>query len=56
MSGARRSFALTVQDFETLVTEECWQVDPRIFLTGQGQVTMAPNLTAEVAVYMFRKP
>lgn len=46
---------LTVQDFETLVTEQGWQVDRRIFLAGQRQVTMAPNLTAEVAVYMFRK-
>jgi methionine biosynthesis protein MetW len=46
---------LTVHDFETLVTEQGWHVDRRIFLSGQRQVTMLPNLTAEVAVYMFRR-
>jgi methionine biosynthesis protein MetW len=46
---------LTVQDFESLVSEQKWQVDRRIFLSGLRQVKLMPNLTAEVAVYMFRK-
>ena len=46
---------LTVQDFEKLVNEQGWHVDRRIFLAGQRQVSWMPNLTAEVAVYMFHK-
>lgn len=46
---------LTVHDFETLVSEQKWHVDRRIFLSGQRQVSAMPNLTAEVAVYMFRR-
>jgi methionine biosynthesis protein MetW len=45
---------LTVQDFESLASEQGWIVDRRIFLTGQRQLTMFPNLMAEVAVYRFR--
>jgi methionine biosynthesis protein MetW len=47
---------LTVQDFESLANEQGWHVDRRIFLAGQRQISMAPNLFAEVAVYMFHKP
>ena len=47
---------LTVQDFEKLAGEQGWEVDRRIFLAGQRQINMLPNLMAEVAVYMFRKP
>jgi methionine biosynthesis protein MetW len=46
---------LTVQDFETLVEEQGWHVDRRIFLAGQRQVNLLPNLTSEMAVYMFHK-
>ena len=46
---------LTVEDFETLVQEQGWHVDRRIFLAGSREVAMLPNLMSEMAVYMFRK-
>jgi methionine biosynthesis protein MetW len=42
----------TVLDFEELVEREHWRVERRIFLHGQRQVTMFPNLLAEIAVFL----
>jgi len=46
---------LTVLDFEALAQKEHWCVERRIFLSGNRQVTMFPNLTAEVAVFLVSK-
>jgi methionine biosynthesis protein MetW len=42
----------TVLDFEELARREKWRVERRIFLTGQRQVQLFPNLTAEIAVFL----
>jgi methionine biosynthesis protein MetW len=42
----------TVLDFERLARKEHWGVERRIFLHGQTQVTMLPNLLAEIAVFL----
>jgi methionine biosynthesis protein MetW len=42
----------TILDFEELVEKEHWRVERRIFLHGQRQVTMFPNLLAEIAVFL----
>jgi methionine biosynthesis protein MetW len=42
----------TVLDFEELVEKEHWRVERRIFLHGQRQVKMLPNLLAEIAVFL----
>jgi methionine biosynthesis protein MetW len=42
----------TVLDFERLARKEHWRVERRIFLNGQSQVTMLPNLLAEIAVFL----
>jgi len=47
---------LTVLDFEALAEKEKWRVERRIFLSGRRQVSMLPNLRAEVAVYLFSGP
>jgi len=44
---------LTVLDFEALAEKEKWQVERRIFLAGNREVTMLPNLMSEVAVFLF---
>jgi len=44
---------LTVDDFEALAHRQHWRIERRIFLSGSRQVTMLPNLTAEVAVFLF---
>jgi methionine biosynthesis protein MetW len=46
---------LTIEDFETLAKEQRWKVERRIFLAGQREVRMMPNLIAEIAVFSFRK-
>lgn len=46
---------LTVEDFEDLARREGWTVERRIFLAGHREVTMLPNLMAEVAVFLIRK-
>jgi len=46
---------LTIVDFEALIHKERWTVEKRIFVAGHREVRFAPNLTAEVAVYLFRK-
>jgi methionine biosynthesis protein MetW len=44
---------LTVLDFESLAQKEKWLVEKRIFLWGNRTVSWLPNLTAEVAVFLF---
>jgi methionine biosynthesis protein MetW len=46
---------LTVEDFEDLARKEGWVVEKSIFLAGSRQVSLLPNLTAEIAVFLFRK-
>lgn len=43
---------LTVLDFEALAAQESWNVERRIFVSGQRQVSLLPNLTAEIAVFL----
>jgi len=45
---------LTVHDFESLTSAQGWKVERRIFLSGQREVSMLPNLMAEVAVFLVR--
>lgn len=45
----------TVQDFEELAQKQNWTVEKRYFLAGHRRVTLVPNLTAEVAVFLVRK-
>ena len=42
----------TVLDFEALAQKEHWRVERRIFLNGQSQVRMLPNLLSEIAVFL----
>jgi len=42
----------TVLDFEALAQKEHWRVERRIFLHGQRQVKMLPNLLAEIAEFL----
>jgi len=44
---------LTVLDFEHLAQKEGWKIERRVFLAGRRDVTILPNLMAEVAVYLF---
>lgn len=44
---------LTVLDFEALTQTEKWRVERRIFLAGNREVHVYPNLMAEVAVFLF---
>ena len=44
---------LTVDDFESLAQKQHWRIERRIFLSGSKEVTLLPNLTAEVAVFLF---
>jgi methionine biosynthesis protein MetW len=44
---------LTVTDFETLAQKQKWRIERRIFLAGTREVKRLPNLSAEVAVFMF---
>lgn len=46
---------LTVHDFESLTRNEGWTIERRIFLHGQHEVRMLPNLLAEVAVFLITK-
>lgn len=45
---------LTVLDFEELVEDQGWVVEKRRFLSGHSQITLMPNVMAEIAVYMVR--
>ena len=44
---------LTVLDFEALAAKQNWRVERRIFLAGNREVTLLPNLMSEVAVFLF---
>lgn len=46
---------LTVKDFEELSAREGWTVERRIFISGRRQVSLLPNLMAELAVFLVRK-
>jgi methionine biosynthesis protein MetW len=46
---------LTVHDFESLARSEGWTIERRIFLHGQREVRMLPNLLAEVAVFLITR-
>jgi methionine biosynthesis protein MetW len=46
---------LTVRDFEVLAEKEHWTVEREIYLSGDHQVKLLPNLMAEVAVFLIRK-
>jgi methionine biosynthesis protein MetW len=46
---------LTVLDFEALAHMQHWSVDRRIFLAGQRQPRLFPNLMAEVAVFLVSR-
>jgi len=43
-----------VDDFEGLVQLQHWTIEKRIFLQGARQITLLPNLFAEVAVFLVR--
>ncbi len=47
---------LTIDDFETLALKEHWNVEKRIFLSGDSTVRAFPNLMAEIAVFLIRGP
>ena len=47
---------VTVHDFETLVRGEGIEIERRYFLAASRKVSFMPNLRAEVAVYLVRKP
>jgi methionine biosynthesis protein MetW len=44
---------LTVHDFEALAEKEGWKLERRIFISGQRQVTLLPNLMAEIGVFLI---
>jgi methionine biosynthesis protein MetW len=46
---------LTVHDFEDLAHKEAWIIERRIFVSGHRVVRTAPNLRAQIAVFLFRK-
>lgn len=46
---------LTVDDFEELAAKESWQIEKRLFLSGNRTVAMKPNLLAEIAVFLIRR-
>jgi methionine biosynthesis protein MetW len=47
---------LTVEDFEGLSRLEGLEVERRFFLVGHRKVAAMPNLLAEVAVFLVRRP
>ena len=47
---------LTVHDFESLAAMEGLIVERRFCLSGRRKVTVLPNLLAEVAVFLVRRP
>ena len=44
---------LTVIDFAALARKQGWRIERSIFLAGGHEVTVFPNLMAEVAVFLF---
>jgi methionine biosynthesis protein MetW len=47
---------LTVEDFEELARRQEWVIERRVFLQGGRQIRLRPNLFAESAVFLLRKP
>jgi methionine biosynthesis protein MetW len=47
---------LTVHDFEALAAQENLMVEKRYFLAGHHKGSLWPNLMAETAVYLVRRP
>lgn len=47
---------LTVLDFEGMAAEQRWTVERRIFLSGNRELRLMPNLMAEVAVFLVSGP
>jgi len=47
---------LTVDDFEALAAQENLVVERRFFLAGHHKGSLLPNLMAETAVYLVRRP
>lgn len=43
---------LTIRDFEGLAARENWRVERRIFVAGQRQISLLPNLLAEIGVFL----
>jgi methionine biosynthesis protein MetW len=43
---------LTVLDFEAMAAKQNWPVERRIFLSGNRETRLMPNLMAEVAVFL----
>jgi methionine biosynthesis protein MetW len=46
---------LTVDDFEETAAKQGWIVERRICLAGTRKVSLFPNLSAEVAVYLIKR-
>jgi methionine biosynthesis protein MetW len=46
---------LTVHDFEALAGKEGWTVERGIFLAGNREVAVLPNLLAETAVFLVHR-
>lgn len=46
---------LTVRDFEALAEKQGFRIERRYFVAGQRQVSIGPNLMAEVAVYLVSR-
>lgn len=46
---------LTIQDFKVLASEQGWKVERGIFLAGQREIRVMPNLIAELAIFSFRR-
>ncbi|MEO8130549.1 MAG: methionine biosynthesis protein MetW [Bryobacteraceae bacterium] len=46
---------LTVHDFEALAAQEGWTVERGIFLAGNREVSIMPNLLAETAVFLVHR-
>jgi len=47
---------LTIIDFEELIARERWVLEKQMYLAGHQRLTALPNLLAEVAVYLVRRP
>ena len=45
---------VTVKDFEALAVKQGFRIERRYFVAGTRQVSLVPNLMAEVAVYLVR--
>jgi methionine biosynthesis protein MetW len=46
---------VTVRDFEALAVKQGFRIERRYFVSGTHQVSIMPNLMAEVAVYLLQR-